>query len=84
MSQEQKIDQILRCVETMQQDVSSIKRAVYGDPINQVPGLIERQNKDEAAIQSLKEGRKKLGWVLAGFIAAIQAVYFLFKEIISK
>lgn len=83
MDQEEKIDAILSSVKNMEKDLGNTMRAVYGDKPNKVPGLIDRQLQDEEDIKSLKDGRKKLGWVLAGFITAIQAVWFLIKEILS-
>lgn len=84
MNQEQKIDQILSTVTVMEKKMEQTMRAVYGDEANGVPGLLKRQMKDEEDIHKLKDGRKKLGWILTGFVAAIQAIWFLFKEVFSK
>lgn len=82
MSQEEKISKILTCVEGMQKDVADVKRAVYGDEVNKWPGLLDRQSKGEKDIASLKEGRKKLLWIVTGFGAAVEVVYIIVKEML--
>lgn len=66
--------EILKLQKQIQQDVNSIKRAIYGDEMNKVPGLIDRQIIDEKEIARLKDAKKKFYWIAAGFLMAIQFV----------
>jgi RNA binding exosome subunit len=76
--QEDKIDRVLSLLEDHTKDLATIKRGVYGDPVNKVSGLIDTDRmQDEVLkdhqnqINELKEENKKRKWTLAGFSAAI-------------
>jgi hypothetical protein len=67
-----RLDEMFALQKKTLDEVGSIKRAIYGDGINKVPGLIERQLSDETDIRRLKDSRKKFMWIVAGFVAALQ------------
>lgn len=71
---------------TILDEVHTIKRGLYGDTINSVKGLVDRQNDDEREradmkkdITMLKGFRARMIWSGAGFLAAIQGVYEFIK-----
>jgi hypothetical protein len=74
MTSEEKLDKILS-------EVDQIKRGLYGDAVNKVPGLMQDHYELKTDVKKLKDGRKKIMWVSAGFIAAVQAIWFYLKEI---
>jgi hypothetical protein len=45
--------------EYTKKELGEIKRGVYGDPANKVPGLIDRQLNDERRLNNIEEERKK-------------------------
>lgn len=75
---------------TILNEVGSIKRGVYGDSVNGVRGLIQRQDEDEKRIRQLEQDtkeikasvkgfRNKLIWTGAGFVAGLQALWEFIK-----
>lgn len=61
----------------MEQKVTTIERGMYGDRLNGVVGLIQKQEADEAKhadhgkrISSLEGTRSKLTWIWGGISAA--------------
>lgn len=73
---ETKIDKILS-------ETEAIKRGLYGDEFNKRPGLMQEHYELKADVVKLKEGRKKIMWLSAGFIFAVELVYFIIKEMKS-
>lgn len=58
-------------------ELSTIKRGVYGDPDNKVPGLMDRQLEDERRIKALEESKKQEDQkrkILIGIGTAVVAV----------
>lgn len=62
-------------------ELSTIRRGVYGDPENKVPGLMDRQLEDEKRIGELESHNKKedlqkktILWVVGIVFTVIQAV----------
>lgn len=74
---EDRIGEVLKVLKEIQTDVGSISRAIYGDHVNKVPGLIERQIQDELEIKRLKDAKKKFIWAATGFVIALQVVEIL-------
>lgn len=64
-------------------EVHTIRRGVYGDKINGVRGLIQRQDDDERRIDALetsvKSMRQKAIWTGAGFIVGLQSLWEFIK-----
>lgn len=86
MSLEDKVDGLIRTLGDVQKDVHSvkndcytIKRGMYGDKENLVIGLMQRQMQDELEIKKLQDKWKKVVWMVAGFVVAIEVVSLLIK-----
>ena len=84
----QKFDEHCSYVKT---ELATIKRGVYGDPDNKVPGLMDRQVEDERRITALEEEQKKQRiqkktamWVLGIVATAVQAVGITIYEFIKS
>lgn len=74
MTSEQKIDAILKLCEKQGNDIDEIKRGLYGDQRNKLPGLIDRQINDEKEIAAIKASNEKAKWWAAGFTAALTLI----------
>lgn len=73
----------------VREELATIKRGVYGDPDNKVPGLMDRQLEDERRIKVIEDERKAeavkkktILWIGGSIVAAFQtllaALYHLF------
>lgn len=81
MSEESgKLDELIGMVKTMSTEVATIKRGVYGDEANQVPGLIHTDREQHKRIKSLEETRKKTIWVAAGAFGVIEGLWHWLKN----
>lgn len=72
--EDDKLDKILK-------EIGKINRGLYGDAENKVPGLMQNHYELKEDVVKLKEGKKKLYWMVGGFVAAVEAFYFIWKEI---
>lgn len=59
------------------EELHTISRGLYGDPQNKVPGLIQRQERDEDDIRKLKAFQTKLS-ILWGMIIVTAGVVWEF------
>lgn len=64
---------------TILDEVHTIKRGLYGDPLNGTQGLIQRQESDEKRIEALegsvKTLRQRMIWTGAGFLVGVQSLW---------
>lgn len=81
---EDKIDEILKLTQQNTNDIAHIKRGLYGDPVNKLPGLIDRQIEDEAEIKKLKDQQSRTLWIVTGFGAAVSVIFNFLKELFWK
>lgn len=58
-------------------EVQEIRRGLYGDPVNKVRGLVQRQEEDEVRIDKLEEFRKRIIWVWGIVVTAVVALWEL-------
>lgn len=69
-----KIDALLQKFDShareTKEELSTIKRGIYGDPLNKVPGLIDTDKDQDRRIKELEEQRKKQKYTMAGIGAA--------------
>jgi hypothetical protein len=72
-----KIDEFQREV---RDDMAVLKRGMYGDPVNKVRGLLERQDSDEERIDKIEKRQWKVGAMMGGGIVAIDIIIFYIKE----
>jgi hypothetical protein len=64
--------------------VSSIKRAIYGDKANEVPGLLTRQASDEKRITDLESTKKQAIWWGSGLLVGLQGlIYVIYKYLLK-
>ena len=68
-------------------DIATINRGIYGDPINNVPGiherfkeLLEKDKIQHDRIKSLEESKKKALWVGGGALISVEALWQLIKH----
>lgn len=70
----------------LDKEVATIKRGVYGDKDNDVPGLIDKQ-KDmqeeldiaKADIKDIHDTKRKVLWVGGGGLGVLEAIWHFFK-----
>lgn len=74
-----KLDELIGMVKTMSTEVATIKRGVYGDQANKVPGLIDTDREQHQRIKSLENTRSKFIWWTGGAFAAIEAFWHWIK-----
>jgi hypothetical protein len=72
-----KVDELHR---EMREDMAVLKRGVYGDKINGVRGLLERQDSDEERIDKIEKRQWKVGAMIGGFVVAVDIVVMYIKE----
>ncbi len=60
--------------------IEEIRRGVYGDIPNKVPGLIADRRQDHELLMKHEEIKKKAIWWGAGFIVAIELVWHSVKH----
>lgn len=73
-----RLDTFANTMREMKGDVHDIKRGMYGDQKNKVPGLIELPPR----VSSLEETRKKLLWGVGGAILVLEVLWHIGKELI--
>lgn len=73
-----RMDSFGSTMKEMRSEVHDIKRGLYGDQKNKVPGLIDLPPR----VYSLEESRKKALWILGGIIALLEAALHIAKEFI--
>lgn len=78
------LEELKSDVGTMRSEMETVRRGVYGDKANGVKGLIQTNIEQQAAIDSLKEDRKKFMWTMAALVMAFQGAVVLFKVIASQ
>lgn len=69
--------------ETLIESVDVIKRAVYGDEKNDVPGLLDRTKNTEDTVRSLKTRNSKYVWWATGAIAGLNFAIYFVKELFT-
>ncbi len=84
-------ENILRKLDLVLKEVDIIKRGVYGDEDNDVPGLIDHQRDHLSKILDLQRGqkqyeedKKRVLWIGAGVIAFLQLAIHSVVEWIKK
>lgn len=75
-----KLDKVLYHLETLGKSVAKIERGVYGDPDNDVPGLIKENKSQETRIKSLEENQKKQKWIIAGVSFSVPVIIHFVKQ----
>jgi hypothetical protein len=60
--------------------IEEIRRGLYGDLTNKVPGLVVERIKDHERIVKLEETKKKAIWWGAGAIFAIEMTWHYLKD----
>lgn len=75
-----KLDVLLVKMDEMMIELDTIKRGLYGDQKNKVPGLLERQDRDEQRISSIENKQFKFYAVLTGVFVAVQIIYNFIKD----
>lgn len=60
--------------------VAEVKRGLYGDPANEVKGVITKQNIYEVELKKVKTRLNRAFWWGSGAIAGINVAFFLVKE----
>lgn len=68
----------------IEDDLSEIKRGLYGDEKNKIPGALDRLTLVEEDVDKIHEVHKKAKWLGAGFIAALQGIGFAVYEFFKK
>ena len=88
MTLEENMNYLVKSVDHLTAEVKTIKRGLYGDPENEVPGLIARQVQDEKRLDILEAVYKnndfKKNWfvgILIGAGTIINGVIHFFKDI---
>jgi|ERR1044072_3845414 hypothetical protein len=66
------------------EDMDELKRGLYGDPKNKVPGLIDRQTKTEEDVKKIKTRNARVTWYAAGFVGALNGAIYFIKELFHK
>lgn len=64
----------------LQTRVDDLYRGVYGDEQNSVPGLIDTDKSQHQRIKSLEDLRKKVLWIGAGIMVALEGLWHFFSE----
>lgn len=77
---DEKLDQILTGMKDMAEEVHKIRRGMYGDPENNVDGLIRISANQDKRIRSLEDTRKKALWVGGSLLAIIEGGWHGLKE----
>lgn len=67
----------------LMEEVSTIKRGVYGDQPNQTPGALSRIAMLEQKVKKLFSDRKKAIWVGSGAIIGVGGLVELIKLILK-
>lgn len=60
--------------------VDEVKRGLYGDPTNEVKGVITKQTLYETELKKVKLRMNRAFWWGSGAIAGINVAFFLVKE----
>lgn len=75
-----KLDKLISMVQTMSAEVDTIKRGVYGDQANKVPGLIDTDREQHQRLKSLEDTRKKALWVFGGGFGVLEGLWHWLKN----
>jgi hypothetical protein len=62
-------------------EMSEVKRALYGDEKNLVLGLMERQLKDEVRLTKLENTKKHVIWFTLGAITVIETIWKIYTHL---
>lgn len=79
-----KLDKLMSELKSVRSEVQTIKRGVYGDDDNDVPGLIDHQRNHLERIMSLEETRKKAFWFGTGAIVVLQVLWHFIVDWFKK
>lgn len=66
------------------EDIDEVKRGLYGDPKNEVKGVITKQLLFDTELKKVKLKLNRAFWWGAGVIAGVNVAFFLVKEYFSK
>lgn len=66
------------------EELSIIKRGVYGESANKVPGLMDRQTSTETKVAALEKVKDKLVWISVGIGMTVQVIALIIIEIFRK
>lgn len=69
--------ELKQLITKLSMEVAEIKRGVYGDEINKVPGLIDTDRSQHLRIKKLENLKNKFFWVASGVIVAAEGLHFL-------
>lgn len=75
-----KLDKILSRMDEHSEELQTIKRGIYGDERNDVPGLLKENKDQEKRIKSLEEYRKKGAYMVAGFTLSWPVIWHQIKQ----
>ena len=71
---------IIRKLDDIAREVQTIKRGVYGDEDNEVPGLIDHAKDHNKRIKSLEDTKKQALWWGGGVLLTLNAMWHFLKE----
>lgn len=70
--------------EETKKELANIKRGVYGDQVNGVKGLIERQNEDEERMDKMERVLYKTAVWLGVIVIGLDAIWNIVKSHLVK
>jgi hypothetical protein len=76
---DKRFDSLEKSIKELATETAEIKRGVYGDAKNQVPGLIQTDRNQDERLTSLENTRSKFIWWTAGALAAVEGVWHWIK-----
>lgn len=63
-------------IDNLSEEVDVVKRGVYGDEKNSVPGLIQNSESQNKRIKVLEEIKKRFVWIAGGVLLVIEAIHY--------
>jgi hypothetical protein len=75
-----KLDKVLSMLHDHSEDLETIKRGIYGDKQNGVPGLLQENKDQEERIKKLEELKKKGTYMVAGVTLAWPVIWHHIKQ----
>lgn len=74
-----KFDQVFKKLNTLQEEVYTIKRGVYGDMPNGVKGLIKTDIEQDERIKSLEVIKSKAMWTGSLIFVSFEVIWLIVK-----
>jgi hypothetical protein len=67
-------------LESMMDELASIKRGIYGDEKNKYQGLIDRQDRDERRIDAIENRQWKSAFIIGGLLVVLEVAWNYLKD----